>query len=76
MALGSGFGDFKPKAVNTASELLKTSAVQPSRKESLINVRVNADVVKCFKELCEKSGTTMSDEIRRFIITTVANSDL
>jgi len=75
MGLGStGLNGFKPKASNTAASILASAPSTERKKETTLQLRIDADVLTTFKEICDKRGGkgSMSIALRNFIMNAIA----
>lgn len=78
MSLGanSPLDGFKPKQSSTAASLLMVQPRQEHKKEVCIQIRINEDKRQLFKEICSASGYEMSDILRAYIDTVIAQGKI
>lgn len=69
---GSGLTNFKPKASKTAESLITVIPQTEHKKDETIQIRLEYDVHKMFKEICEASKIKMSVALRAYIDNVVA----
>lgn len=77
MALGNfGLNDFEPKASNTAASILTATSTAEHKKEKVLQLRLDSDMLTTFKEICEARGGkgSMSIAVRNFILEAIATN--
>lgn len=78
MGLGNfDIASFKPKRSETAASLLAfIPTKEQQKKEVTIQLRISDDKRQMFKEICSSCKVEMSDAIRAYIDSVIANGTL
>ncbi len=68
MGLGNtDISNFKPQRSQTAAKLLTSSPTLASKKDTKLQLRIQADMMLMFEEICKENGTDASKALRAYI---------